>query len=51
MTKGRPKLPEGERMVSMHVRVPQDLLRWYDEQGNRSATVRRALEQYKDTNA
>ena len=49
--KGRTPLPPEQRLVGMHVRVPKDLLRWYDEQGNRSATVRRALEQYKEANS
>lgn len=48
MSKGRPPMRGDERMVDLHVRVPQELLRWYTAQGNRSAAVRRALEQYKE---
>lgn len=49
--KGRTPLPPEQRLVEMHVRVPRDLLRWYDEQGVRSVAVRRALEQYKEANS
>jgi len=48
MLKGRPKLPEGERMVIVSLRLPQDLVEWYDADPNhcRSAVIRRALESY-----
>jgi metal-responsive CopG/Arc/MetJ family transcriptional regulator len=50
MTKGRPKLPESERLVSISLRLPQHLVDWYDRCGagvtNRSAIMRRALEDY-----
>ena len=44
MTRGRPRLPEGERLVHVSLRLPQWLVDWYGEQGNRSARMRRALE-------
>lgn len=46
MTRGRPKLPEGERLVHVSLRLPQWLVDWYAEHGNRSALMRRALEDY-----
>lgn len=50
MTRGRPRLPEGERLVHVSLRLPQWLVDWYSEQGNRSALMRRALEK-EATNA
>lgn len=44
MAKGRPKLPEGEQLVSVSIRLPQWVVDWYDAQGKRSALMRRVLE-------
>jgi hypothetical protein len=44
MSRGRPRLPEGERLVHVSLRLPQWIVDWYDKQGNRSACMRRALE-------
>jgi hypothetical protein len=44
MARGRPRLPEGERLVHVSLRLPQWLVDWYNKQGNRSARMRRALE-------
>lgn len=50
MTKGRPKLPDGEQMVSISMRLPQWLVDWYDNAGagvtTRSSVMRQALEEY-----
>ena len=50
MSKGRPKMPEGEQMVSISLRLPQHVVDWYDMAGagvvNRSAVMRTALEEY-----
>jgi metal-responsive CopG/Arc/MetJ family transcriptional regulator len=50
MPKGRPKLPEGEQMVSISMRLPQWLVDWYDRAGagnvTRSSVMRQALEEY-----
>jgi hypothetical protein len=50
MTKGRPKLPEGERLVHVSMRLPQWLVDWYDRAGagvvTRSSVMRQALEKY-----
>lgn len=49
MTKarGRPALPEGERLVKVSLRLPQWLVDWYDEgKLPRSARMRRVLEDY-----
>lgn len=48
MTRGRPKLPEGEQLVSVSIRLPKWLVDWYDKQGKRSALMRRALEKGAD---
>jgi hypothetical protein len=48
MTKGRPKLPDGELMVSTSIRMPKWLVDWYDKQGDRSKVMRMALEKYAD---
>ena len=48
MPKGRPKLPEGDRMVAISIRLPQWLVDWYDNQGHRSKSMRMALEKYAD---
>lgn len=45
MTRGRPKLPEGERLVHISLRVPQWVVDWFEQQGNRSVQMRRALEE------
>ena len=49
MTKGRPRLPEGEKMVSVSLRLPKDLVEWYDDMGvnSRSDLMRAVLEHYK----
>jgi len=47
MPKGRPKLPEGERLVHVNLRLPQWVVDWYsDGKLNRSARMRRVLEDY-----
>jgi hypothetical protein len=50
MTKGRPKLPEGEALVHVSLRLPQWLVDWYDTCGagvtNRSVLMRKALEEF-----
>lgn len=46
MAKGRPKLPEGEKLVHVSLRLPQWVVDWYDEHGIRSKHMRHALEQY-----
>lgn len=46
MTRGRPKLPEGEHLVSVSIRMPKWLVDWYDKQGHRSKSMRMALEKY-----
>lgn len=47
MAKGRPKLPEGEQMVSVSLRLPQWLVDWYDNgRLKRSTRMRRVLEDY-----
>jgi len=50
VTKGRPKLPEGEQMVSISLRLPQHLVDWYDNTvagvTTRSDLMRQALEEY-----
>lgn len=45
MARGRPKLPEGERLVKVSLRLPQWLVDWYDKEGKRSALMRRVLEE------
>ena len=44
MTRGRPKLPEGEQLVSVSIRLPKWLVDWYEQRGKRSALMRRVLE-------
>lgn len=50
MSRGRPKLPEGEKLVSVSLRLPQYLIDWYDNcvagVANRSEQMRRVLEDY-----
>jgi metal-responsive CopG/Arc/MetJ family transcriptional regulator len=50
MSKGRPKMPEGEQMVSISLRLPQHLVDWYDRAGagvvTRSCVMRQALEDF-----
>ena len=50
MNKGRPKLPEGEQLVSISLRLRQDLVDWYDMVGagvtTRSDQMRKVLEDY-----
>lgn len=50
MPKGRPKLPEGECLVHVSLRLPQYLVDWYDRSGagvvTRSSVMRQALEDY-----
>lgn len=50
MTRGRPKLPEGEHLVSVSIRLPKWLVDWYDAQGKRSALMRRVLERETQDN-
>jgi len=54
MTTGRPRLPEGEQMVSISLRLPQQLVDWYGTAGAgvvpRSAIMRQALEAYTKEN-
>lgn len=45
--RGRPKLPEGEALVHVSLRLPKWLVDWYDNGTlNRSTRMRRALEDY-----
>jgi metal-responsive CopG/Arc/MetJ family transcriptional regulator len=50
MSRGRPKLPKGEKMVSISLRLPAELVDWYDTVGagvlSRSCVMRQALEEY-----
>jgi len=49
MSRGRPKLPEGQALVLISLRLPRHLVEWYDANvsGNyRSACMRRVLENY-----
>lgn len=47
MTRGRPKLPEGERLVHVSLRLPKWLVDWYDAGAlKRSVRMRRVLEDY-----
>lgn len=50
MSRGRPKMPEGEQMVSISLRLPQHLVDWYDNcvggVTTRSTLMRQALEEY-----
>lgn len=47
MTRGRPKLPEGEKLVHVSLRLPQWLVDWYDDGAlSRSTRMRRVLEDY-----
>lgn len=51
MSRGRPKLPDDERLVHVSVRLPKWVVDWYAANGERSKLMRRALEDYteKDT--
>lgn len=51
MAKGRPKLPEGEKLVHVSLRLPQWLVDWYGESGKRSARMRRVLEKFTEEQA
>lgn len=46
MTKGRPKLPEGEALVHVSIRLPAHLHAQCKDHGNVSHVIRRALELY-----
>ncbi len=47
MAKGRPRLPEGEKLVAISLRLPQWLVDWYDNgELKRSTRMRRALEDH-----
>lgn len=46
MTRGRPLLPEGHKMVHVSMRLPQWLVEWYNTEGKRSARMRRVLEEH-----
>ena len=50
MSRGRPKLPAGEQMVSISLRIPKELVDWYDNcvagVTTRSTLMRQALEDY-----
>lgn len=47
MPRGRRKLPEGEHLVSVSVRLPMWLIKEYDAMGgDRSKHIRRVLEDY-----
>lgn len=48
MSRGRPRLPEGQHLVHVSLRLPRDLVDWYGAQGNRSAQMRRALEKHAE---
>lgn len=43
MNRGRPKLPEGEKLVHYTVRLPQWVLDACREQGNPAAVIREVL--------
>ena len=45
-TKGRPKLPDDEKLVHVSLRLPKWLIEAYDAKGTRSAHMRHALEHY-----
>jgi hypothetical protein len=54
MTRGRPKLPEGEALQHVSLRLPKWLIDQYDDEGEdrgRSTLMRLVLERYmrKDT--
>ena len=44
--RGRPKLPDGEQLIHVSVRLPQHLIAQCKERGNISLTIRRALDDY-----
>ena len=50
MSRGRPKLPAGEQMVSISLRLPKELVDWYDNcvagVTTSSTLMRQALEDY-----
>ena len=46
MTRGRPKLPEGEKMVHTTVRIPQWMVDACRAEANLSTVVRKALDKY-----
>lgn len=45
MNRGRPKLPEADRLTHASIRLPKSLIDWY-KQYDRSASMREALEVY-----
>ena len=46
MSRGRPRLPDGEQLVHVSLRLPRDVVDRYGAQGNRSAQMRRVLENH-----
>ena len=46
MSRGRPKLPEGQQLVHVSLRLPRDVVDRYGAQGNRSAEMRQVLENH-----
>ncbi len=46
MSKGRPKLPEGEVLVHVTIRIPGYLHEECKAKGNVSRVIRKALEHY-----
>lgn len=44
--RGRPPLPEGEKLVKTGVRLPQWMIDTCRSEGNLSVVIRRALENY-----
>ena len=46
--KGRPPLPEGEKLVKVNARIPQQMLDACRERGPLSTVIREALAVYLD---
>lgn len=44
MARGRPRLPEGEALQHVSLRLPKWVIDWYDAEGKRSETMRLVLE-------
>lgn len=45
-TRGRPKLPDGEKLVTTGVRLPQRVIDACREEGGITVTIRKALTEY-----
>lgn len=48
-SRGRPKLPEGEKLVHVGVRLPQWMIDACLKEGTLSAVTRKALSEYLST--